>query len=125
MRSLFYKIIAGVLMVFTAFTLSNCQTSDSSDSESSESYSSPSAETGSSALNISSKVSLVEAQDDATYSGTAETGSAPLYLDTKSVRAAIDRTIDPGTFAAGSDYNQDQTEFWVHEDSVQAFRCSK
>jgi hypothetical protein len=120
MNSIFKKALSGFLLTLAALSISNCQTS-SSDSGSSSSYSSPSAESGSSSLSISSKVSIVEAQEDSTYSGTAESGSKALVIDINLIKAAIERTINPATFAAGSDYNQDVTEFWVHEDSIQAF----
>ncbi len=122
MKLIFKRVMTGFFLTFAALTISNCQSSDSdSGGSSSSSYSSPSAESGSAALSISSKVSIVEAQDDSTYSSSVSKGSGALKLNAGAIRSAISHTIDTGTFAATSDYNQDETEFWVHEESIQAF----
>jgi|SaaInl8_200m_RNA_FD_contig_61_727190_length_2658_multi_9_in_0_out_0_1 hypothetical protein len=122
MKTLFRLISTSTLLAFGVLTLSSCQTSDSGGSSSgSETYTTPTAAAGSSSLKLSSKVSVVDAQDDATFSGKVSPGSGSLSLNFDKISEEINRTINTGSFAADSDYNQDQTEFWVHEDSVQAF----
>lgn len=120
MKSIMRYIFAGTLLTLLVITLSSCQSSSSSSS-SSDSYTTPTAESGSGSLSISSKVSVVEAQEDATFSESAAAGSHSLMLDFQEISSNINYSINTNSFSDHSDYNQDQTEFWVHEDSVQAF----
>ncbi len=117
--------IALILLLFVT-SLSNCTQSSDDDSGGSEETtasgtSDPTATVGSDSLTLSSQVSVVEAQDDSELSTPVIPGNQTITLNGAQLVKAIAQAVNVSGFAADSDYNQDEMDVWVHEESVQAF----
>lgn len=110
------KKIASVLSLFLALALWGCSSGGSSTASTTTTGGTTTGDTTGgtvevAALSVAGKVSVVEANTQ--LSSLVSSPVKPLKLGIAS--------IDPSAFSADSDYNQDQTNIWIHERSAEAF----